>query len=66
MSDPIEAARELAREPRTYWTDQLDNRDSIAGYHPLGEEIWSQTAGTVDAAERRVGAETASPVPPGA
>ena len=41
--DMIEAARELSREPRTYWTDQLNNHDSIAGYHPLGEEIWSQT-----------------------
>ena len=43
--DMIEAARALSREPRTYWTDQLNNHDSIAGYHPLGEEIWSQTGG---------------------
>jgi cysteine synthase A len=47
--DMIEAARELSREPRTYWVDQLHNHDTIAGYHPLGEEIWSQTAGKVDA-----------------
>ena len=47
--DMIEAARALSREPRTYWTDQLNNHDSIAGYHPLGEEIWSQTGGKVDA-----------------
>ncbi len=25
------------------------NHDSIAGYHPLGEEVWSQTQGRVDA-----------------
>ncbi len=43
--DMIEAARELSREPHTYWTDQLNNHDSIAGYHSLGEEIWSQTNG---------------------
>ena len=43
--DMIEAARELSREPNTYWTDQLNNHDSIAGYHPLGEEIWTQTSG---------------------
>jgi cysteine synthase A len=43
--DMIEAARALSREPRTYWTDQLNNHDSIAGYHPLGEEIWRQTGG---------------------
>src|SRR5512144_3285987 len=35
--DMIEAARELSREPHTYWTDQLNNQDSIAGYHALGE-----------------------------
>jgi cysteine synthase A len=47
--DMIETARELSREPRTYWTDQLNNPDTIAGYHSLGEEIWSQTNGEVDA-----------------
>ena len=45
----IAKARELAREPRTYWTDQLNNSDSIHGYLPLGEEIWRQTHGNVDA-----------------
>jgi len=47
--DMIEAARALSREPHTFWTDQLENRDSVAGYHPLGEEIWDQTGGAVDA-----------------
>jgi cysteine synthase A len=47
--DMIEAARVLSREPRTCWTDQLNNLDSVAGYHGLGEEIWSQTNGRVDA-----------------
>jgi cysteine synthase A len=47
--DMIDAARALSREPHTYWTDQLNNRDSIAGYYPLGEEIWSQTKGQVGA-----------------
>lgn len=37
--DLIEAARQISRRPGTYWTDQLNNRDSVAGYHPLGEEI---------------------------
>ena len=53
--DMIEAARALSREPRTYWTDQLTNHDSIAGYHPLGEEIWSQAEGRVDAFVHCVG-----------
>jgi cysteine synthase A len=51
----IETARALSREPGTYWTNQLENRDSLAGYHPLGEEIWSQTAGGVDAFVHCVG-----------
>lgn len=53
--DMIEAARALSREPHTYWTDQLNNLDSVAGYHPMGEEIWSQTAGRVDAFVHSVG-----------
>lgn len=53
--DMIEKARALSREPCTYWTDQLNNHDSIAGYYPLGEEIWSQTRGEVDAFVHCVG-----------
>ncbi|MDQ3816848.1 MAG: cysteine synthase family protein, partial [Acidobacteriota bacterium] len=56
----IEAARGLSREPRTYWTDQLNNLDSIAGYHQLGEEIWSQTKGEVDAFVHCVGTAASS------
>jgi cysteine synthase len=58
--DMIEAARELSREPHTYWTDQLNNHDSIAGYSPLGEEIWSQTNGEVDAFVHCVGTAASS------
>ncbi|MBI4720506.1 MAG: cysteine synthase family protein [Chitinivibrionia bacterium] len=53
--DMIETARELSKEPRTYWTDQLNNHDSIAGYHVLGEEIWAQTNGRIDAFVHCVG-----------
>src|SRR3954451_2212856 len=41
----IEAARAISREPGTLWINQLNNHDSIAGYHGLGEEIWRQTNG---------------------
>src|SRR5262249_33640985 len=37
--DMIETARKLSQEPNTYWTDQLNNQDSISGYEALGEEI---------------------------
>src|ERR1041384_5032326 len=58
--DMIEAARRLSEEPHTYWTDQLNNQDSIAGYHPLGEEIWRQTNGEVDAFVHCVGTGASS------
>jgi cysteine synthase A len=58
--DMIEAARGLSQEPHTYWTDQLNNHDSIAGYHSLGEEIWSQMKGEVDAFVHCVGTAASS------
>ncbi|HWN17330.1 MAG TPA: cysteine synthase family protein [Gemmatimonadales bacterium] len=58
--DMIEAARKLSREPHTYWTDQLNNQDSIAGYYPLGEEIWTETKGEVDAFVQCVGTAASS------
>lgn len=53
--DMIETARQLSQQPNTYWTDQLKNEDSIAGYYALGEEIWEQTKGEVDAFVHCVG-----------
>ncbi len=53
--DMIEVAREISKRPHTYWTNQLSNVDSIAGYYPLAEEIWNQTSGKVDAFVHCVG-----------
>jgi len=58
--DMIEVARGLSLEPRTYWINQLENGDSIAGYYPLGEEIWSQSKGHIDAFVHSVGAAASS------
>jgi cysteine synthase A len=58
--DMIETARVLSRESHTYWTDQLNNHDSIAGYYSLGEEIWNQTAGEIDAFVHCVGTAATS------
>ncbi len=58
--DMIEAAREFSQRPHTYWTDQLNNLDSIAGYYPLAEEIWNQTGGGVDAFVHCVGTAASS------
>ena len=58
--DMIETAKGLSQQPHTYWTDQLNNSDSIAGYYPLGEEIWNQTNGKVDAFVHCVGTAASS------
>jgi cysteine synthase len=58
--DMIEAARALSREPHTFWVDQLNNQDSIAGYYSLGEEIWSQTKGEIEAFVHSAGAAASS------
>jgi cysteine synthase A len=58
--DMIEAARGLSQEPHTHWTDQLNNHDSIAGYYSLGEEIWNQTKGEIDAFVHCVGTAASS------
>jgi cysteine synthase A len=55
----IAKAREFSQEPDTFWTDQLNNTDSIAGYHPMGEEIWIQTGGRVDAFVQAIGTAAA-------
>lgn len=53
--DMIAAAEKMSLQPNTYWTDQLKNTDSIWGYIPLGEEIWLQSEGRVDAFVQSVG-----------
>ena len=51
----IAKAGEFSQEPGTYWTDQFKNRDHVAGYNTLGEEIWAQTDGNIDAFVQMVG-----------
>ena len=51
----IEKARRFSEQPGHWWVDQLNNRDAIAGYLPLGEEIWEQTGGNVQAFVHVVG-----------
>ena len=45
----IETARTISDRPGHWWSDQLNNRDAVAGYHALGDEIWRQTEGRIDA-----------------
>jgi cysteine synthase A len=55
IEEMIEVARKISQQPGTFYSDQLLNQDAAAGYHPVGEEIWSQTGGTVDAFVQVVG-----------
>ena len=45
----IARAGEVSKEPGCWWADQLNNKDGADGYTGLGEEIWRQTNGRVDA-----------------
>ncbi|NOT32844.1 MAG: cysteine synthase family protein [Candidatus Eisenbacteria bacterium] len=45
----IATAGEISQQPGHWWSDQLNNGDGESGYHALGDEIWTQTGGRVDA-----------------
>jgi len=51
----IAKAGEIARRPDHWAADQLNNHDAVSGYHSLGEEIWEQSGGSVDAFVHIVG-----------
>jgi cysteine synthase A len=53
--DMVEAARVIAVETGSFWTDQLNNRDQLAAYHKLAAEIWTQTDGRIDGFVQSVG-----------
>lgn len=53
--DMIEAARVVAAETGSFWTDQMKNRDQMAAYQGMADEIWAQTAGRIDGFVQSVG-----------
>jgi cysteine synthase len=53
--DMIEAARIITEKTAGFWTDQLNNRDQVAAYYKMAEEIWTQTNGRVDGFVQGVG-----------
>lgn len=55
IKEMIETSRVISHRPGHWWADQLTNRDAILGYYPLGEEIWNQLDGRVDAFVQVVG-----------
>lgn len=55
IKEMVETARQVSQQPGHWYCDQLSNHDGTSGYHTLGEEIWSQTNGRVDAFAQAVG-----------
>lgn len=55
IKEMIRTAGEISKRPGHWYCDQLRNHDAIAGYLPLGEEIWQQSDGRVDAFVHSVG-----------
>jgi cysteine synthase A len=51
----IAKAEEISRRPGHWLCNQIGNRDGEAGYHSLGEEMWSQADGRVDGFVQSVG-----------
>lgn len=51
----IEMARQIRERTGGFWTDQLNNADQLGAYRAMGEEIWRQTEGRVDAFVQSVG-----------
>ena len=45
----IAKAGEISKQPGHWWADQLKNEDGAAGYYGLGDELWKQTNGRIDA-----------------
>lgn len=51
----IERARIIAETKGSFWTDQMKNRDQIAAYHRMADEIWRQAEGRIDGFVQSVG-----------
>ena len=51
----IETARAIREDKGGFWTDQLNNADQLFAYRAMGDEIWRQTGGNVDAFVHGVG-----------
>lgn len=49
IKEMIRTAAELSDRPGHWYCDQLNNHDAIEGYLPLGDELWEQTGGKIDA-----------------
>ena len=56
----IDAARQITEDTGGFWTDQLNNADQLTAYHRMGDEIWQQTGGSIDAFVQLTGTAASS------
>ena len=49
IQEMIRTAGQISGRPGHWYHDQLNNHDGIAGYLPLGDELWTQAGGRIDA-----------------
>jgi len=55
IKELISTAGRISQQPGHWWVDQLNNHEAVGGYTAMGEEIWRQTNGQVDAFVHAVG-----------
>jgi cysteine synthase A len=49
IKEMISVSKKMSEQPEHWWCDQLNNQDAPKGYHKLGEEIWKQMNGNLNA-----------------
>ena len=50
-----EITQRIVAERGAFWTNQFENHDQAGGYRSLGDEVWAQSGGSVDAFVQVVG-----------
>jgi len=55
IKEMMDTAAKISQKPNHWYSDQLNNKEAIAGYFSLGEEIWNQTGEKLHAFVQAVG-----------
>lgn len=56
----METAQTIAKDTGAFLVDQLGNADQLPAYHRMGEEIWEQTGGAINAFVQSTGTAASS------
>jgi cysteine synthase A len=55
IKEMIAVSKKMSEQGGYWWADQLTSADGESGYYSLGEELWSQSKGKIDAFVHAVG-----------